>query len=184
MDDRERWVVLHTPDGRCTDLWVVALSNDPLVEQLMTASYANTSLLYNATANNAPGTVSVNGYTLTINPNVHVFVGKFVLTVSVNDGQADPIARHFSSRIFLRVLTQLRQLLPIDRLAWRVHYRVVDQYRHHIFGSRVRIDITDIVLSGTGATAAIKSNPQTWAVTPGGSRQQSFKRPSDSSPGT
>jgi hypothetical protein len=75
-----------TPDGRLYQWLGGSLGIDPLVEQLSTADYANTALLYNAAINNAPAVLGVSGNTLTINPN-DTYHGRFVVTASVNDGR-------------------------------------------------------------------------------------------------
>ena len=55
------------------------------MEQLSTADYANTALLYNAAINNAPAVLSVSGNMLTINP-TDTYAGRLVVTATVNDG--------------------------------------------------------------------------------------------------
>jgi hypothetical protein len=89
----EKWLISNsgtwyyiTPDGKLYRYLGGVLANDPLVEQLSPADYANTALLHSAAANNAPVVLSVSGNTLTINPN-DTYRGRIVVTVAVSDGQ-------------------------------------------------------------------------------------------------
>jgi hypothetical protein len=84
-----------TPDGKLYRWLGGNMTNDPLVEQVSTAAYANTSLLYSAQANNAPATLSINGSTLTINPNAG-FRGKFYVSATVSDGRGGTDSKQFA----------------------------------------------------------------------------------------
>ena len=84
-----------TPDGKLYRWLGGSLAADPLVEQLSTAAYANTSLLYNALANNAPATLAINGSTLSINPN-DGFRGKFYVSATVSDGRGGTDSKLFA----------------------------------------------------------------------------------------
>ena len=69
-------------------------ANDTLIANLSSNDYSNTSLLWNAAVNNAPVQVSVNGNTLTINPNAG-YVGYFYVTVVVSDGHGGTDTKTF-----------------------------------------------------------------------------------------
>jgi hypothetical protein len=84
-----------TPDGKLYRWLGGSLAADPLVEQLSTAAYANTSLLYNALANNAPATLAINGSTLSINPH-DGFRGKFYVNATVSDGRGGTDSKLFA----------------------------------------------------------------------------------------
>jgi hypothetical protein len=84
-----------TPDGKLYRWLGGGLASDPLVEQVSAAAYANTALLHSAPANNAPASLSVNGSTLTINPN-DGFRGKIYVTATVNDGQGGTDSKQFT----------------------------------------------------------------------------------------
>jgi hypothetical protein len=82
-------------DRRRHQLVLYYARNDPLVEQLSIADYANTALLHNAQANNAPAVLTINGSTLTINPN-DGFQGKFLVTATVGDGNGGSDSEQFT----------------------------------------------------------------------------------------
>jgi hypothetical protein len=89
----EKWLISTsgtwyyiTPDGKLYRWLGGSLANDPLVEQLSTADYANTALVHNAPVNSPPAAISVSGNTLTINP-ADTFRGRFMITVTVSDSR-------------------------------------------------------------------------------------------------
>jgi hypothetical protein len=174
-----------TPDGKLY-LWLGgSLANDPLVEQLGTAVYTNTALLHNASADNPPATFSVSGNTLTINPN-DTYSGRFAVNVSVSDGRGGTD----SETLFIIVAT------PDggsdgggdggsdggggDTTAPTITGRTPES-GSTVSGASTNIDVTfsevvsgvdvtDLVLSGIGAAAAVKSGPvhlgnNTWRFT-------------------
>ena len=73
-----------TPDGGLYRWLGDNFANDPLIEQLSSAAYADPSLLYDARASNVPAAISVFNGTLTINPR-DGFSGKFYARVTVRD---------------------------------------------------------------------------------------------------
>ncbi len=84
-----------TPDGKLYRWLGGSLTGDPLVEQLSTAAYVNTALLYNAQSNSAPATVTIQGSTLSINPD-DSFRGKFYVSVTVSDGRGGTDSKQFA----------------------------------------------------------------------------------------
>jgi hypothetical protein len=95
LTDRANAWYYITPDGKLYRWLGGSLANDPLVEQVSTAAYTNTSLLYNAQPNGAPALLTVNGNTLTINPN-DGYRGKFYVTATVSDGQGGTDSKQFA----------------------------------------------------------------------------------------
>ena len=83
-----------TPDGKLYRWLGGNGTNDPLVEQLSTADYADTALLYSAPANNAPAVLSVSGNMLTINP-TDTYSGRMVVTATVSDGRGGSDSKSF-----------------------------------------------------------------------------------------
>jgi hypothetical protein len=87
----EKWIAAAsvwyyiTPDGKFYRWLNGNMANDPVVEQLSPAVYANTALLHSAQPNNAPAVLSVNGSTLSINPH-DTYSGRLVVTATVSDG--------------------------------------------------------------------------------------------------
>jgi hypothetical protein len=65
-----------------------------LVEQVSVPAHTNTALLHRAQPSNAPATLTVNGITLVINPQAG-FRGKFIVTVTVSDGQGNTDSEQF-----------------------------------------------------------------------------------------
>ncbi len=162
----EKWVTgangswyFITPDGKLYS-WLGGydISNDPFVEQVSTAAYANLSLLYNAPAGNGPAVVSVNGATLTVNTN-DTFVGKYVVTVTVSDGQLTD-----SETIKITVSPA-----PTDVTAPTITARTPAPGATLITSSAnidvtfsetvTGVDASDLVLSGAGAASAVVAAP-------------------------
>ncbi len=71
---------------------------DTLIGQLSVSAYTDTSLLHNATANNAPAAVAVTGNTLTINP-TDSYIGSFVVTANVTDGHGGSDSKTFVVKV-------------------------------------------------------------------------------------
>ena len=137
------------------------MSSDPVVEQLSTADYANTALLHNAQSNNAPVVLSVSGSTLTINPN-DTYAGRFVVTATVNDGRGGTDSKTF----FVTVLAgggggdttapTITNRTPANGGTVSSSSTNIDvTFSEAVSG----VDINDLVLTGTGAAAAVKSTP-------------------------
>jgi methionine-rich copper-binding protein CopC len=146
------------PDGRLFRQAGGNIANDPLIEQLSTATYANIALLHSAQPNNAPATVSVNGSTLLINPN-DGFVGKFVVTAAVSDGALT------DSEVF-QVIVQaagpdttpptVTNRTPASGATITTAAANIDiTFSEPVTG----VDVTDLVLSGAGSTGAVKAAP-------------------------
>ncbi|MEX2213887.1 MAG: choice-of-anchor B family protein, partial [Phycisphaeraceae bacterium] len=135
------------------------LSGDPLIETLDATHWQNPALLHNAAANNPPAILTVNGNTLTINPN-DSFTGKFYVTVLVSDGQGST-----DSEVFLVNVTTAGG----DAIAPTVTNRtpapgatlVTSSVNIDVTFSEavVGVDVTDLVLTGSGAASAVKSAP-------------------------
>jgi hypothetical protein len=146
------------PDGRFFRQTSSNMSNDQLVEQLSTATYANIALLHNAQPNNAPATLSVTGNTLVVNPN-NGFVGKFVVTAAVSDGALT------DSETF-QVIVQpdgsdttpptVTARTPANGATITTAATNIDiTFSEPVTG----VDVTDLVLGGAGATGAVKTAP-------------------------
>jgi len=132
---------------------------DPLVEKLAPADHTTTALLYNAAANNAPAVLSVVGNVLTINP-TDTYVGRFRVTATVSDGNGGNDSKSF----FVTV-----QAAGVDTTPPTVTNRTPAP-ASTITSSSTNIDITfsetvtgvdatDLVLTGSGATSAVKGVP-------------------------
>jgi methionine-rich copper-binding protein CopC len=159
-----------TPDGKFYR-WLGGNGvGDPVVEQLSTADYANTALLYNAAINNAPAVLGVSGTTLTINP-TDTYAGRLVVTAMVNDGRGGADSETF----FVTVLSAggdptaptITNRTPANGATVTSSSTNIDvTFSEAVSG----VDATDLVLTGTGAAAAVKSTPtdiggNTWRFT-------------------
>jgi hypothetical protein len=162
-----------TPDGKLYRWLGGSLANDPVVEQLATAAFANTALLHNAAANTPPATLSVSGNTLTINPN-DTFTGRFAVTVTVSDGRGGID----SETLFVTVASAIGgsggsgngggggggdTTAPTITAYSPAPSSTISTAATNIdvtFSEAVSgVDASDLVLSGTGAAAAVKSAP-------------------------
>jgi methionine-rich copper-binding protein CopC len=164
----EKWLISAgstwyyiTPDGRLYRWLGGSEASDPVVEQLSTASYANTALLYNAQPNSAPVSLLVSGNTLTINPS-DSYSGRFVVTATVSDGRGGTDSQSF----FVTVLSgggggdttapTITNRTPASGSTLTSSSANIDvTFSEAVSG----VDITDLVLSGAGAAAAVKSAP-------------------------
>jgi hypothetical protein len=161
-----------TPDGKLYRWLGGNGSNDPLIETVSTANYANPALLHNAAANNAPATVSVSGNQLTINPH-DSYMGKFAVTVTVHDGTG----RSDFETFLVNVLSTgpdttppaIVSRTPADGATVATADIHIDvQFSEPVTG----VDATDLVLTGAGAAGAnvgspthIGNNTYRWSIT-------------------
>ena len=157
VDKSNAWYYI-TPDGKLYRWLGGSLAADPLVEQVSTAAYANTALLHNAQPNGAAASLSVNGSTLTINPN-DGFSGKFYVTATVSDGaQTDSesfwvVVQPGSTDTTAPVVTSRT---PANGATISASTTAIDvTFSEAVTG----VDATDLVLTGTGAANAVKSAP-------------------------
>jgi len=147
-----------TPDGKLYRWLGGNLADDPMVEQVSTAAYANTSLLHNAQANSAPVSLSINGSTLTIDPN-DGFSGKFYVAVTVSDGVLTD-SELFSVMVQAAATDTtppaVTNRTPIDGATIAATSTNIDvTFSEAVSGA----DVTDLVLTGSGAVNAVKSAP-------------------------
>ena len=135
-----------------------APANDPFVEQLSSADYTNTALLYNPAINNASAVLTVAGNVLTINPS-DSFVGRFQVMVTVNDGLFS-----VSQSFFVSVQAGAGDTTPptvFNRVP--APGSVLTSASTNIdvtFSETVAgVDATDLVLTGSATVGAIKGAP-------------------------
>jgi len=155
-----RWYYI-TPDGSLYS-WGGSndLSSDPLVESLDSSFWTNTSLLYNASQSpgQGPAVVTINGSSLTINPN-DSFMGKFAVTVTVSDGALS------DSEVFAVTIQSVSPDTTAPVLASRSPLPGSNVSTSSVsieltFSEAVSgVDVTDLVLTGAGAANAVVSAP-------------------------
>ena len=173
-----------TPDGKLYHWLDGSLANDPVVEQLNTAVYANTALLHSAAVNNQPATFSVSGNTLTINPN-DTFSGRFAVTVTVSDGRGGTDSETFFITVAApggavdddgggdggsdgdTAAPTITNRTPAPGSTVNGASTNIDVTFSEVVSG---VDVTDLVLSGMGAAAVAKSAPvnvgnNTWRFT-------------------
>jgi hypothetical protein len=157
-----------TPDGKLFRWLGGSLEIDPLIEQLSATTYANTALLHNAAANGLPATFGVNGNTLTINPN-DTFSGRFTVTVTVSDGRGGTDSETFFVSVAAgggggggggaggdTTAPTITGRTPAAGSTVSATTTNIDV----TFSEAVNgVDATDLLLSGAGATTAVKSAP-------------------------
>jgi hypothetical protein len=150
-----------TPDGKLYRSLGGSLASDPVVEQLSIADYTNTALLHSAAINNAPAVLSVSGNVLTINP-TDTYAGRLVVTATVNDGRGGTDSKTF----FVTVLSgggggdttppTITNRTPANGATVTSSATNIDvTFSEAVSG----VDVLDLVLTGTGAAAAVKSAP-------------------------
>jgi hypothetical protein len=157
MTDRTNAWHYITPDGKLYRWLGGSLMSDPAIEQVSTAAYTNTALLHNAQPT-APAAVSVNGSTLLINPN-DGFGGKFYVAATVSDGTLTD-----SEGFWVVVQPAITDTTPptvTSRApATGAAISATSTYIDVTFSEPVNgVDVTDLVLSGSGAANAVKSAP-------------------------
>ncbi len=130
-------------------------TKDVLVEQLSPSDYCNTALLTNPLANNAPAVLSVVGNVLSINPN-DMFVGRLVVTATVSDGRGGSDSKTFFVSVlatgFDAIAPTVTNRIPSPNSTINVSTTNIDvTFSETVSG----LDATDLVLTGSGATAII-----------------------------
>jgi len=147
-----------TPNGNFYRWLGGSGGDDPLIEQLSTADYSNTALLYNPAASNAPVVLTVVGNVLTINPSDN-FVGKFVVTVTVKDGLFS-VNQTFLATVVASTgdaaYPTVTNRTPADAAMITTSSTNIDvTFSKSVIG----VDSTDLILTGAGAASAVKGAP-------------------------
>jgi len=150
------------PDGKVYRwLGSGSLASDPLVDQVSAAAYSNTALLHSAAANNAPAVITVSGNTLTINPS-DSFAGKFVVSAAVTDPTGRTDSEMFTVTVQSAAVTgdttapTITSRTPANGATVNSAVTNIDvAFSEAVAG----VDITDLVLTGSGAASAVTSAP-------------------------
>ncbi len=132
---------------------------NPLIEKLSVTTYANVSLLNDASANNAPAVLSVAGNIVTINPS-DTYIGKFAVTASVNDGRGGSDSKSFFVNVLglitdttAPVVTATSHANGATLTGTSLNFDVT--FSETVYG----VDASDLWLTGAAASSAVKSTP-------------------------